>query len=337
MVERIKLSLAIASLVLAALAPRPGLAAPPVDDSDALVLRGVDRYKRADYEGARVAFARAFSLSSRTALLFNLALAEVQSGHAPDAVKHFRLYLSAPDSDTDKAAIIRTKWLTKAEAESGLLRVEAAAGTIILVDAELIGATPLPASIPVTAGKHRVEARRGGSLLANEVGVASGVVTPISFDMPDVRAPVVSPPAVESRLAVGASPRHVDQPSSVASSGKIITVASVGGASVLAGTIAVLFGISSHGDASYAADLRSELASSSACAASPQPPQCVRLRRALDNQYDHRDLAVGFGITAGALLAADALLFIFWPRATSTMVAAPAGTKGAMLGWRAQF
>ena len=322
---------AIAAVALCVLAPTRAIAAPPQDDPDALVVRGVDRYKRADYEGARVAFARAFGLSAKTALLFNLALAEVQSGHALDAVKHFRLYLNAADADPDKAEIIRTKWLTRAEAESCLLRIEAAPGTLILVDAELVGTTPLVATVPVPVGEHRVEARRGTALLASNVRAEVGVVTPVSFNMPDERAAVASPPTVET------PPHRVDQPSSEASRAKVLTVASVGGAAVLSGTIAALFAISSSGDASHAADIRSRLPGTSSCVGSQQPPSCAQLQSTLDSQYSHRDLAYGFGITAGVLVAADALLLIFWPRTQSTVVAAPTGTKGGMLGWRAQF
>jgi hypothetical protein len=321
----------VLAIGLVAVAPATAHAAPTKDDPDALVVRGVDRYKHADYEGARVAFARAFSLSATTGLLFNLALAEVQSGHATDAVKHFRLYMRAPDLDPDKAEIIRTKWLTRAEAESGLLRVEAAAGTLILVDAELIGATPLSSTVPVSAGEHRVEARRGTALLANNVRAELGVVTPVSFAMPDESAAAASPPTLEAR------PSRVDQPSYEASRAKLITVAPVGGAAVLAGGVAVLFAISSNDDANRASELRAQLSSNSACAASPQPAACPPLKSAVDSQYSHRDLALGFGIAAGALVATDALLFIFWPRRTQSVIVAPTSASGAMLGWRTQF
>lgn len=330
MVGPMKSLLAIAILSMGVLAPTSGIAAPSQDDPDALVVRGVDRYKHADYEGARVAFARAFGLSPRTALLFNLALAEVQSGHAVDAIKHFRLYLNAPDADPDKAEVIRSRWLTRAEAESGLLSIEAAPGTLILVDAEIVGTTPLVSTVPVAAGEHRVEARRGTALLANVIRAETGVVTPVSFNVPEERAAVQSSPTDKA-------PPHHDQSSSEASRAKVITIASVGGAAVLSGAIAAAFAVSSTGDASHADDLRAQLSSSSACASAPQPSPCAPLKRELDNQYYHRDLAYGFGIAAGALVAADVLLFIFWPRTTSSIVAAPTGAAGAMIGWRTQF
>lgn len=325
-----KALVAITLLSMGVLAPTSGIAAPSQDDPDALVVRGVDRYKHADYEGARVAFARAFGLSPKTALLFNLALAEVQSGHAVDAVKHFRRYLKAPDADPDKADIIRSRWLTRAEAESGLLRIEAAPGTLILVDAEIVGTTPLVSTVPVPAGEHRVEARRGSALLADVVRAVTGEVTPVSFDVPEKRAAVQSSSTDEA-------PRHHDQPSSEPSRTKVVTVASVGGAALLSGAIAAAFAVSSSGDASHAAALRAQLPNNSACAATSPPPVCSQLRRQVDSQYTHRDLAYGFGIAAGALVAADVLLFIFWPRTTSSVVAAPTGANGAMLGWRTAF
>jgi hypothetical protein len=324
--------LAIAILSLGVVTAASGVAAPTKDDPDALVVRGVDRYKHEDYEGARAAFARAFELSAKTALLFNLALAEVQSGHAVDAVKHFRDYLNEPDADPNKAQVIRTKWLPRAESETGLLRIDAASGTILLVDGELVGRAPLIATVPVAPGDHRVEARRGTSApIASVVRADTGVVTSVSLIVPEEKAAALS-----STTAEPAPLRIVDQ-STDPSTAKIVTVASVGGAAVLAGGVAVLFAISSAGDANHAGELSAQLSSNSACTVSGQPPLCSGLRSERDNQYRHRDLAYGFGITAGALVAADLLLFLLWPRTTSSVVAAPTDTKGAMIGWRSQL
>jgi hypothetical protein len=328
-----KFLLAIAILSLGVVTAASGVAAPTKDDPDALVVRGVDRYKHEDYEGARAAFARAFELSPKTALLFNLALAEVQSGHAVDAVKHFRDYLNEPDADPNKAQIIRTKWLPRAESETGLLRIDAASGTILLVDGELVGKAPLIATVPVAPGDHRVEARRGTfAPIASVVRAEPGVVTPVSLSVPEEKAAAPS-----STTAEPAPRRMVEQPSPDPSTAKIVTVAAVGGAAVLAGGIAVLFAISSSGDANRAGELSAHLSSNSACTGSSQPPLCSGLRSERDNEYVHRDLAYGFGITAGAFVAADALLFLLWPRTTSSIVAAPTDATGVIIGWRSQL
>ncbi len=89
-----KSRLALAIVLMGLLAPARVVAGPTEEDAGGLIVRGVEHYKHQDYEGARVAFARAFELSPKTALLFNLALAEVQCGRAVDAVKHFRQYVS---------------------------------------------------------------------------------------------------------------------------------------------------------------------------------------------------------------------------------------------------
>jgi len=324
---------AFAIVLFGAVSAPTAFAAPP-SEADALVVRGVEHYKRQSYEEARVAFSRAYGLGPKTALLFNLALAEVQSGHAVDAVNHFRAYLHAPDGELDKAEIIRTKWLPRAESECGRLRIEAASGAAILVDAEAVGVGPMYEAVPVSPGEHRVEERRPGvAPLAVVVRAETGAVTPVSFTELEARASAGSSPAPDTRMHRAAS-----APSGGAPPAEIATVATVGGAAVLSGGIAVLFAISSSDDASHASDLRGQLASSSACAASPQSALCSQLRTALDDQRSHRDLAYGFGIGAGVLLAADAVLVLLWPRTPPPIVAAPATNgRGATFGLRAQF
>ena len=322
------------------LAPAAVLAAPTKDDADGLIVRGVDRYKHQDYEGARVAFARSFELSPKTALLFNLALAEAQCGHSVEAVKHFRQYVGAADAAPDKVEAIRGKWLPRAESESGLLRVDAGAGATIVVDGESVGTAPLDATIPVSPGEHRVEARRGGTTLASVVNAGAGIVTPVLFAAPA--------PAEKSAIAA-AAPLTVmpdeagDHRSPGPSTAKVVTVASVGAAAALAGMISAAFAISSTGDASAASDLHGQLPGDSACAQVPPHVACAQLKRTLDSQYYHRDLAYGFGVAAGALVVTDVLLVIFWPARSSGralashVIAAPAGSGGAIVGCAAQF
>lgn len=336
---RLPLLVTAAVLVMGLLTPSAGLAAPTKDEADGLIVRGVEHYKHQEYEGARVAFVRAFELSPRTALLFNLALAEAQCGHSVDAVKHFRRYLSAADAALDKVEAIRTKWLPRAEASSGLVRVDAGAGATIVVDGEWAGTTPLDAAIPVEPGEHRVEVRRGGTTLVSVVNAGAGIVTPVIFAAPE-----------EARGATTATPSAATPPDAVAhhrapdrSTAKVIAVASVGGAAALAGVISVVFAVSSGGDANYASDLRAQLPGNSTCSQIPAPSPCSQLTRTLESQYYHRDLAYGFGIAAGALLVTDVLLVILWPSPSSNralashLAAGPAASNAVALGWNTQF
>ena len=260
----------------------------------------------------------------------------MQSGHAVDAVKHLRQYLSAADAAQDKVEAIRAKWLPKAEAYSGLLRVDVSSGLTVAVDDEVVGQTPFALTIPVPPGEHRIDVRRGAAVESRTLLVPAGVMTWVVFEPrtePTAPPPRLPPPPGSAQPAEQAAP----------SLARVITIASVGAAATLAGAISIAFVASSNRDADNADSLRTALPGNSACAQAPLPPLCPSLQRAVENQYRHRDLAIGFGITAGALVITDVVLFLVWPSdsaarsAVSQVRVSPAGGGGASLGWETTF
>lgn len=330
--------IALAALVVS-FAPASARADPSSKDADALVLRGVDRFKHQDYESARVAFEQAYGLSPTTALLFNVALAEVQSGHPVEAINHFRQYVGAPDAVPDKVDVIRTKWLPRADSEAGHLHIDVAAGTTILVDGVNVGGAPFDSDVPVLPGEHRIEARRNDVTRTSVVHAIAGAVSAVSFDSVERDGPPVSAAKPVLPTAADRSPRHAP-PAEGPSTAKLVTVASLGAAALLAGGMAFVFATSSSDYASRASAMRASLpAQSSTCLGPSAPNLCNDLKDTINKQYSYETLAYVFGGTAAALLLVDAGLLAFWPSSNANRAAVTATpSKGSvMVDFRARF
>src|SRR5208283_5846242 len=82
-------------LLTVALAPSLPLVARAEDsvlerEAQARFEEGVARVKAGNIEGARVSFAQAYAVLHKTTILWNLALAEEKTGHALEALAHFK-------------------------------------------------------------------------------------------------------------------------------------------------------------------------------------------------------------------------------------------------------
>ncbi len=98
---------------------------------------GLNLFQDKQYDAARGAFARAFELDPQTETLVELGLAELEAGHAMEAVEHLREYLTRNDAPAANAIAVRTQWLPRAEDE--MARKEF---------------FPEPASSPASDGTH---------------------------------------------------------------------------------------------------------------------------------------------------------------------------------------
>jgi len=289
--------------------------------ADALVSTGVERYTRHDYEGARDAFARAYELDpSQVGTLFNLALAELQSGHSLEAVRHLRAYLASPLAQPERVDSIRSKWLPQGEARIGRLGVDAPAGSTASVDGVVVGDAPFAAPLDVTAGEHDVRAKVGSREQLLHVSTPAGVIVAVRF----LSGVAEAPPAPASAPTVAsASPVAMDEPTPAAPSGrsspaKIVTVSVLGAAALAATGVAIGFGAGSVNAENRASALRSSL-SSTACAPgqSSLPPACSQLASAnSDQDHDYR-LQIDFYVAGGALAAVGVATWFLWPRSST--------------------
>ncbi len=151
------------------------------------LVQGVALFRARDYDGARRAFARAYEEEPSAGALFDLALAELQSGRSSDSVRHLRSYLTRSDAQADKLDAIRTRWLPQAEAHLARLEVQGTAGVEILVDGQSIGFTPSD-DFELDGGQHSVVARKGSWSQEVTVVVRAGDFVAMRADVPELRA-----------------------------------------------------------------------------------------------------------------------------------------------------
>lgn len=298
-------------------------AAPP-PEVDALHAQGLAAFKRKDYEAARVAFAREYELLPRTSTLLNLALAELNSGHPLEAVKHMRMFIAAVDAPQDKVDEVRTKMLPRAEAQIGRLQIDAPSGARVFVDGVDVGMAPLPDPVDVLPGTHEIVVKLGADSDTTRVPVAAGDVSRVRVMVmkggastpqpaPSPTPSSAPPPSVAPPQAKDA-PVAPPPPSSSATRTKVVIV--IAGGAIVSTVVAVIFDSASRGDRSDADSLRAQLVNNSACvppSGQPIPPQCGALRDAVSSQNTHQKLAAGFYIGGGALAVGAIATWFLWP------------------------
>ena len=317
--SRIVAALLVATTMMAMTST--ALAAPP-PEIDALHAQGLAAFKRQDYEGARVAFARSYELAPRTATLLNLALAELNSGRPLDAVRHMRIFIAASDAPKDKVEEARTKMLPRAEAQIGRLQVEAPIGARVFVDGADVGMAPLPDPIDVMPGNHEIVVRLGSDSSSMRVPVAAGDVSrvrvalqtaaPSTFVAPRDSSVAPSAPQVAPSIA----PPAAEQPSPTVWTPQRITILAFGTGAVVSTGIGIGFDVASKSDGRDADGYRAQVPGTSTCApkAGQQlPSQCASLADAISSQTTHHNLAVGFYIGGAALAVGAIASWLFWP------------------------
>jgi hypothetical protein len=174
-------SLALALLLAAAPATFPlTAAAQAADDATTNMARarfkeGVEFYDKGEYEQARASFLQAYALKKHPAVLLNLAWSCLKSGHALEAEKYFKQFLSESKDITDKQRADANDGLNQSHAKLGRIEVSAVPGTEVTIDGEKVGTTPLTDPIAVEAGAHTVKFKGSdGSTDTQSVTVLGG-------------------------------------------------------------------------------------------------------------------------------------------------------------------
>jgi tetratricopeptide (TPR) repeat protein len=155
--------------------------APEAPEVASLCKEALAHARKYEFEAARVLYARALGISPSTAILFNLALAELHSARALDALRHFREYLRANDADPSKLPIVRTDLLPKAFGATGHIQIMSSpAGAKLYLDGQEIVSAP-GGVVDVTPGPHVVTARSPDQGWRADVTADPGVSTEAKF------------------------------------------------------------------------------------------------------------------------------------------------------------
>jgi hypothetical protein len=136
---------------------------------------GVEYYDKGQFELARAAFLQAYALKKHPAVLLNLAWSCLKSGHALEAERYFRQFLSEGKEITDKQRADANDGLNQTHAKLGRIEVSAPTGTEVTIDGERAGTAPISDIIPVEAGAHTVKFKApDGATETDSVSVMGG-------------------------------------------------------------------------------------------------------------------------------------------------------------------
>jgi len=297
-------------LLIVAMAPSlPGVAR--ADDSvlereaQARFEEGVARVKAGDIEGARLSFAQAYAVVHKPTILWNLALAEEKTGHALDALTHFReLARGAPSGGDDRGNA--EKHIGALMAQTGHLDVTAPAATQLFMDGTAVGTAPFSDPFDVAVGKHHLQVRSSQSWREVDVDVDVGAGQLLHVDLmpPPGTVPATVPAASP---ATSVEPADLDKPSVA----RAVTVATTAAAAAASLALGAYFAIQAQSDESTWSAFR-EQHGNSACSRVTSP-LCTQWNDALQAQRRDATLSDVFWVAGGVLAAGAVVTWFLWP------------------------
>jgi hypothetical protein len=260
------------------------------------------------------------------AILYNLARAEQLSGHPVEALEHYRQFgkISSDPKVTDVQRQRTAENIAELSKKVGQIDIEAPAGARLSVDGRTIdpGSTD---PVPVTPGRHVVEAAADGKVKSVTVEATAGTIT--KAKLTESSSPAATPVAPNGTSAAPSSastkeltspPREA--PSSFWTTGRIV------GASLFAGGLltlgaGVIVHLSAADEEAKADQARQALPEprDSACLDDANRVKCAELNVAVNNQNARENVSTGLLIGGGALFVGGAVLFaLSSPKDTST-------------------
>jgi tetratricopeptide (TPR) repeat protein len=319
---------------LALLAPSVARANDDVLDaaSEARFKEGLAFAKQGKYEQARASFLQTLVLSPRSPnVLLNLAISEHGAGHPVEALGHVKMYLASPKVDAKRAQEVKQTLYDELWRATGHLKIQADRGDPVLLDGDVkLGNAPLADVVDVSTGKHRVASGSRSVDVTVSAGETKDVV--LAAEQPAPTAPAlqprpgpdhVSPPAEEPRATIWKPMTFV-----------------LGGATLVAGGLALYFNVKSNDASDRASALRAEHAGAD-CGAPGAPSFCGDITNANNDQDSAASASRVLWIGSGALLAGTVLSGVLWATSGSsskTGVLAPSvGPRSAGATYRFAF
>ncbi len=188
------------------------------DSSEAKIhfKQGIEFYRQEEYERAAIEFARAYELKPTFKILFNIAQAENMLEHHARALSAYKKYLADGGDDVppERRQFVE-KEIGGIEYRVGQLTVKnAAEGSMVLVDGEAFGETPLKEPILLNVGKHDIEVVKNNDRLFRQVyRIAGGqhVVIDLAEQEPGPGTGDAAPPVQPATQSQAASPEEISR------------------------------------------------------------------------------------------------------------------------------
>jgi hypothetical protein len=291
---------------------------------------GLELAKREQWDEARLHFQQAYALLPTVDLLWNLAIAELNSNHPLEALRHFREYASHRRADGSKMVAL-DKLIQRASERLGRIRVQAAKEASILLD----GAAPHPASwngdiLDVIPGEHVLSAKRDAGHEEARVTVAAGAtVTVRLLWKPSDPAPTSRPSAIEPTALPEPTLPVPDALSPIPT--KTWVLLGLGAGAVASTAVAAGYGFAANRNRQRADEFEAILPAS--CNASSA---CTDWRDVVATQQHEARIATALFVSGGILAAAAIGTLVFWPSseprhaARATLAFVPAAGGGTV-------
>jgi hypothetical protein len=315
-------------------------------EAEARFTEGLARVKVKDFEAARLSFEQAYAVLHRPLILWNLALSEEKTGHALDALVHFRQVTREAVSESDRTSA--QKHVDALMAELSRIDVQAPPGTTFAVDGTaLSGVAPLADPIDVTAGHHALEAHMAaGVSKTSDVDALAGQVVHVTFAA-DAPVPVAASAPAPSVAASATASTQAPEPASpdVATAAnpfwtpRTVTAATLAGAGVVAAGFGILFAVESNNNKKTVEGFKTAHPSQSYCSGS-DAPVCVTWKDAVNAQNRDAHISDAIYFAAAAFGVGAVVSWFFWPKhgpAKSAWLAPAIGPGTAGVGAGGSF
>ena len=305
---------------------------------------GMEQYRSGDLEGARISLAQSYAAWPSVETLRNLAIAEVNTNHIVEALRHFRLY--ARDRNADPT-FVKTKlpgYLERCQQRVGHLRIKAAPDADVTIDGHRVES--LGEATDVLPGVHTVALNTQGKVDARSARVVATKTTEVDFVAPASTAGGTLAGAAESPgvPALQPSPMAPGAPSAAEGAApeehsfmtRNVVVVALSALALGSAGVGVGFGVAANGNRSAVEGLTAGR-NPSTCAMPTDVAYCSSLQSALSVQRSNATASnVAFGV-AGVLAVGAAVAMFAWPkgeaRAARTFWIAPSmvGHSGVVL------
>ncbi len=192
------LALALASLVARAEGP-PAAAAPASAQEEAAsrFKKGLDLFKEGDYQAALIELRRANELAPNYNVLYNIGQVYFQLQDYPNALRSLETYLQEGGKGVDpKRRVEVEKDIEKLKSRVANLEIAVnVPDAEVTIDELSAGKTPLPRSVLVGAGRHRIVVSKPGFVtITRVVEIASAELQKIPIELLETKPLAPAPP-----------------------------------------------------------------------------------------------------------------------------------------------
>jgi len=160
--------------------------------------KGLDLFKDGDYQAALIELRRANELAPNYTVLYNIGQVYFQLQDYPNALHSLERYLQEGGKSVDaKRRVEVEKDVEKLKARVANLEITVnVPDAEVLIDDVSVGKAPLPKTVLVSAGRHRIIVSKAGfGSVTKVVEIASAELQKVPVELVENVAPVVLDPA----------------------------------------------------------------------------------------------------------------------------------------------